>query len=163
VTEKYTDFTKQKLLQKCPTLGVFLTEWSDAEKRKAIRDELADMGIDLDELRKQVNIPNIDDFDLLCHVVFDQKPLTRSERANNVRQKEYFEKYSDKARKVLDILLEKYADGAIDDLSNMDILKLPELAREFGTPVNIVRLFGGKEGWLEATQQLSDEIYRRVN
>lgn len=162
VTEKYTDFTKEKLLQKCPTLNEFLNEWSDAEKRKVIKDELADMGIDLDELRKQVGISNIDDFDLLCHVVFDQKPLTRLERANNVRQKEYFEKYSEKAKKVLDILLEKYADGAIDDLGNMDILKLPELTQEFGSPVNIVSLFGGKAGWLEATQQLSNEIYRRT-
>ena len=109
-----------------------------------------------------LGIDNIDDFDLLCHVVFDQKPLTRSDRARNVRQKPYFEKYSEKAKRVLEILVDKYANGAIDDFDDMDCLKLPELQEEFGSPVNIVSLFGGKAGWLQATQDLQNAMYRRA-
>ncbi|MBQ3621233.1 hypothetical protein II941_00145 [bacterium] len=104
------------------------------------------LGIDLDVLRSEVGNNNIDDFDLLCHVVFDKKPLTRKERAVKAKQSTYFDKYGEKARKVIDILLDKYADGAIDDLSNMDILKLEELKNQFGSPLSIVDLFGGKIG-----------------
>lgn len=159
VTEKYTDYTKHKFLTKCATLDEFLNLWTDSEKRAAIKEELAALGIDLDELREEVGIENIDDFDLLCHVVFDRKPLTRSERASKAKKSTYFDKYGEQARKVIEILLDKYADGAIDDISNMDVLKLPELTDEFGTPISIVKLFGGKEGWLAATQQLSQAIY----
>ncbi|MCH3909478.1 MAG: DEAD/DEAH box helicase family protein [Bacilli bacterium] len=162
VTESYTDYTKHKFLQKCATLDDFLQLWTDSEKREAIKEELAIEGVSLDELRAQVGIDNIDDFDLLCHVVFDQKPLTRSDRARNVRQKPYFEKYSEKAKRVLEILVDKYANGAIDDFDDMDCLKLPELQEEFGSPVNIVSLFGGKAGWLQATQDLQNAMYRRA-
>lgn len=159
VTEKYTVFTKNRFLTKCSTLDEFLNMWSSSEKRAIIREELENLGIDLEELREEVGIDNLDDFDLLCHVVFDKKPLTRSERVKKIKQKEYFEKYSEKAQAVLNVLLQKYADGAIDDLSNMDILKLPELTEEFGSPVTIVSIFGGKAGWINATQQLSQMIY----
>lgn len=159
VTEKYTDFTKHKFLTKCATLEEFLTLWTDSEKRAIIKEELLKLGIDLDELRAEVGIDNIDDFDLLCHVVFDKKPLTRSERAKKAKASTYFDKYGEQARKVIEILLDKYADGAIDDIGNMDVLKLPELTDEFGTPVSIVKLFGGKAGWLAATQQISQAIY----
>ena len=82
-----------------------------------------------------------------------------SERARKAKASSYFDKYGEQARKVIEILLDKYADGAIDDISNMDVLKLPELTDEFGTPVSIVKLFGGKAGWLAATQQISQAIY----
>ena len=161
ITESYVDYSKHRVLNHIASLNDFLTQWPDAEKRAAIRAELAREGVDLEQLRKDVGIEGIDDFDLLCHVVFDQKPLTRSERARHVKQKEYFEKYSEKAKAVLEILLDKYADGAIDDLSDMEILKLPEI-QKIGSPLQIVREFNGRDGWLAAMQMLSNRLYERI-
>ncbi|MBQ5492900.1 MAG: DEAD/DEAH box helicase family protein [Mycoplasmataceae bacterium] len=162
VTKKYTDYAKDKFLLKCATLDDFLNRWIDSEKRAIIKDELSKLGIDLEELRSEVKIKNIDDFDLLCHIVFDKKPLTRSERAMKAKESSYFDKYGEKARKVIDILLDKYADGAIDDISNMDILKLPELTDEFGSPVSIVKLFGNKQEWKSLVKKMSQAIYRGI-
>lgn len=162
VTKKYTDYAKDKFLLKCATLDDFLNRWIDSEKRAIIKDELSKLGIDLEELRSEVKIKNIDDFDLLCHIVFDKKPLTRSERAMKAKESSYFDKYGEKARKVIDILLDKYADGAIDDISNMDILKLPELTNEFGSPVTIVKLFGNKQEWKSLVKKMSQAIYRSI-
>ena len=103
VTKKYNDYAKDKFLLKCASLDDFLNRWIDSEKRAIIKDELSKLGIDLEELRSEVKIKNIDDFDLLCHIVFDKKPLTRSERAMKAKESSYFDKYGEKARKVIDI------------------------------------------------------------
>ena len=120
--------------------------------------------LSMDELKKMdayfraVNYLSVGQLYLLDNPLL-RKPLTRSERASKAKKSTYFDKYGEQARKIIEILLDKYADGAIDDISNMDVLKLPELTDEFGTPISIVKLFGGKEGWLAATQQLSQAIY----
>lgn len=164
VTEKYTIFSKNKILQKCSTLESFLKNWTDLDKRKVIKEELLELGVDLDELRKEVNLGDIDDFDLICHIAYGQKPLTKKERARKIPKDTYFTRYNEKARKVLELLVKKYADGATGeyDLSDTSILKLPEFQNEFGSVVNIVNLFGGKDGWLAATQRLSNVMYGRV-
>lgn len=159
VTEKYTDYTKHKFLSKYATLDDFLNNWTDSQKRSIIKDELLKLGIDLDELRKEVGIDNMDDFDLLCHVVFDKKPLTRKERATKAKMSSYFDKYGQQAKKVINILIEKYGEGAIDDLSDMNILKLKEIAA-LGSPTAIVKLFGDKSGWINATKEISQIIYK---
>ena len=165
VTESFTDYTKQNLITKYPTIETFLTAWFNAERKQAIVAELLEQGVFLDKLQEDVGL-DLDPFDLICHVAFDRKVLTRSERANKVRRKpEYFEKYGEAARKVLDVLVTKFAedgyatlDKVLDDSQLVNFLSAPPFD-EFGRPLEVVRAFGGKERFREAMRELQEAIY----
>jgi type I restriction enzyme R subunit len=166
VTESFTDYTRQNLITKYPTIETFLTAWFNAERKQAIVAELLEQGVFLDKLQEDVGL-DLDPFDLICHVAFDRKVLTRSQRANKVRRKpEYFEKYGEAARKVLDVLVTKFAedgyatlDKVLDDGELVNFLSAPPFDA-FGRPLEVVRAFGGKENFHEAMRELQDIIYQ---
>ncbi len=157
ITESLRDYTRKAVLKEFSTLNVFLQKWTSAEQKLAILAELQSHGILLDELADEVG-KDLDPFDLICHVAFDQPPLTRKERANNVKKRNYFGKYSETARKVLEALLDKYADAGIDSIEDLGILRIFPLST-FGTPVEIIKLFGGKDQFLVALQELEAALY----
>ncbi|MBK6743980.1 MAG: DEAD/DEAH box helicase family protein [Hydrogenophilales bacterium] len=157
ITESLKDFSRKAVRQAYTSLNAFLNAWNDAERKLAIIEELASQGVFLDELAEQVG-RDYDAFDLVCHVVFDQPPLTRRERAEQVRKRHVFAKYGNQTRAVLDALLEKYADGGIKSVESLEILKVDPLTA-FGTPVEIVKLFGGKERYQAAIRELETELY----
>ncbi len=157
ITESLRDYTRKTLRQTYASLDAFLTVWRDAEKKRAVLDALAAQGVFLDELAAAVG-RDYDVFDLVCHVAFDRPPLTRRERAARVQKRDVFAKYGPKARAVLDTLLQKYADTGIQSVESLDILKVAPLSR-FGTPVEIVSLFGGKPAYLAAVAELESALY----
>lgn len=158
ITESLTDYTKRNVLSKYATLHDFLHVWNSAERKQAILDELAEQGVLIEELQEQIG-HEFDPFDLLCHIAFDQPPLTRRERANKVKKRNYFAKYGEKAAAVLDALLDKYADSGISNIESLDVLKVNPI-REFGTPQFIVnKIFGGKEKFKQAIRELEQELY----
>ena len=158
ITESLKDYTRKTVRKTYRSLDAFLKAWKDAERKQAIIEELASQGVFLDELAEQVG-RDYDAFDLVCHVAFDQPPLTRRERAARVKKRNVFAKYGDKTRAVLDALLEKFADGGVKSVESLDILKVDPLTG-FGTPVEIVNLFGGKEKYLAAIRELETELYK---
>jgi type I restriction enzyme R subunit len=157
ITESLKDYTRKTLLQTYTSLDDFLTAWNDAEKKQAILEELANQGVFLDELAESVG-RDYDAFDLICHVAFDQPPLTRKERAENVKKRNVFAKYGGQAKAVLEALLEKYSDSGISSMESLEILKVDPFSK-IGTPVEILRLFGGKPQYLEAIQALEAQLY----
>ena len=165
VTESFTDYTRQNLVTKFPTVETFLTAWFNAERKAAIVAELLEQGVFLDKLQEDVGL-DLDPFDLICHVAFDRKAQTRSERANHARQKPgYFEKYGPAARKVLDALVTKFADDGyatldkvMDDGEFVTFLSAPPF-NEIGRPLEVVRAFGGKDGFRAAMRELQEVIY----
>lgn len=160
ITESLKDYSRKTVLKSFESLDAFLTIWNDADRKQAIIDELAMKGLFLEELSEQVG-KNYDGFDLVCHVAFDQPPLTRRERADNVKKRNVFAKYGEKTRAVLNALLDKYADGGLRSVESLEILKVDPLT-SFGTPVEIVNLFGGKQKYLSAIEQLETELYRKA-
>ncbi len=159
-TESLIDFTKNQLRKRYANLKDFLKQWSEAERKQAILDELRDDCVLIDAVRgKNPALAQADLFDIICHVAFDQKPLTRRERANNVKKRNYFAQYEGKAREVLEALLDKYADHGITNLEDKNILETPPFNR-IGTPPRIARLFGGEEQLEKALHDLEKEIYR---
>ena len=161
ITESLTDYTRKSIRKAYQTLDTFLDKWVTSHRKQAVIDELSEQGVFFDELAQLVG-PDYDAFDLICHVAYDQKPLTRKERANNVKKHNVFGKYGDAARAVLDALLEKYADSGIPTLESFDTLKIDPLAK-LGTPVEIVKLFGGKKGYLDALHELETALYSKAN
>lgn len=157
ITESLTDYTRKKVHAEYATLDDFLQKWSSAEQKEAIVAELEENGVLFAELADQVG-KDFDPFDLVCHVAFDQPPLTRRERAENVRKRNYFAKYGDQARAVLEALLEKYADEGIETIESVNVLRVQPLDK-FGTPVEIVRLFGGAEKYQTAVKELESALY----
>jgi type I restriction enzyme, R subunit len=157
ITESLKDYTRKAVRKTYASLNAFLNAWNEADRKQAIVHELATQGVFIDELAEQVN-RDLDAFDLICHVAFDQKPLTRRERADKVRKRNVFAKYGDKTRAVLEALLDKYADAGLKSVESLDILKVDPLAR-FGTPIEIVKLFGGKPKYLAAIQHLEEQLY----
>ena len=160
VTESLQDYTKKALTEEYKTLSKFLKDWNSAEKKSIIINKLEDEGLLLNELEQEVG-RNYDPFDLICHVAFDKKPLTRQERAKNVKKRDYFSKYSEKAKAVIEALLDKYADEGLTDLESLNVLKVNPL-REFGTPFEIIELFGGKNGYLKTIRKLESQLYAEV-
>lgn len=158
VTTSYRDYTRQKAKKEFSSLNDFLTKWQSSDKKQAIIDELYDKEILVDELKEQVG-KDMDIFDLICHVAFDQPPLTRKERAENVKKRNYFTKYADKARAILEALLDKYADEGIENIESLNILQVNPFDK-FGSPVEIIKLFGGKDKYLEALAELEKELYK---
>jgi type I restriction enzyme R subunit len=159
VSESYKDYSKRNIKKQYATLDDFIKRWSDEEKKQVIYDELLDQGIVLEELRDEIGKGDIDDFDLICHIAFDMKPLTKAERINNVKKRNYFAKYGEQAREVLEILLDKYMNSNIIDIEDVKILKLDEF-KQIGMPGRILKIFGGKEKYLETIKELEAELYR---
>lgn len=157
ITESLKDYTRKAVEKEFSSLDDFLKRWTSSERKMAVVDELERQGVLFTALEDEVG-KDLDPFDLICHVVFGQKPLTRKERAENVRKRDIFTRYGDPARAVLDALLDKYADEGIDDIEEMTILMVPPLNR-FGTPTEIVSAFGGKAGYLQALRELEDALY----
>lgn len=157
--ENIIDYTKTNVYREFSSLSNFILQWDAEEKKKKIRDIFSEKGIDLEQIKKDEGMEDVDDYDFICHIAFDQKPLTRKERANDVKKRNVFAKYSGEARAVLEALLDKYADSSIYEIEDMDILKLDPFAR-FGKPSKIASLFGGKEGYLRAVKELEKEIYK---
>lgn len=160
VTESYRDYSRKGIRQEFASLDDFLQKWNSSKKKAAIIDALAEYGIELPKLAKEVG-KDYGDFDLICHIAFDQPPLTRSERANNVKKRNYFAKYGDQARAVLEALLDKYADEGIISIENNNVLKLDPF-RQLGTPVEIINdVFGGKAQYEAALQALEAELFKQ--
>lgn len=157
ITESLKAYTKRNIQNEFKTLDEFLTKWNEAERKEAIIKELEERGVLFEELKDEVG-KDLDPFDLICHIAFDMPPLTRRERANNVKKRNYFTKYGESAREVLEALLNKYADEGIENLENLEILRVPDF-KKFGSPIEIIRRFGGKKKYLEAINELKREIY----
>lgn len=160
ITESYRDFTRKQIQSEFASLDDFLQRWHSAKKKQAIIDLLEDHGIVLDNLAAEVG-KDYGDFDLIAHIAYDQPPLTRQERANNVKKRNYFTKYGEQARAVLHALLEKYADEGISTIESAKVLKLKPFS-DIGTPVEIInKVFGGKDQYETAIQELEQELYKQ--
>ncbi len=156
--ENIIDYTKTSIKGEYSSLESFIMRWNEEDKKEAIIKELRDYGIDLLSLKKDQGMEDVDDFDFICHIAFDKKPLTRKERAEGVKKKDIFAKYGDKAKEVLNILLEKYADSDIYEIEKMDVLKLDPI-NKYGAPAKIVSYFGGKQAYIEAVKELENNLY----
>ncbi len=160
ITESLRDYSRKAVRKQYTSLDAFLNAWNDAERKQTILDELATHGVFLDELAEQVG-KELDPFDLVCHIAFDRPPFTRRERAEKVKKRDVFGQYEGKARQVLAALLDKYADIGIASVESLDILKVDPL-RTFGTPVEIINLFGGKPAYLAAIRNLETALYQEA-
>ena len=160
ITESLTDYTRKAVHKAYASLDAFLNAWQAAERKQAIVEELAGEGVFLDELAEQLG-HDLDAFDLICHVAFDQPPLTRRERAANVRKRNVFGKYGDKARAVMEALLDKYADAGLKSVESLEILRVDPFSR-LGTALEILGLFGGRQPYLDAVQELETELYQKA-
>ena len=158
-TESLVDYTKKNMLAHYATLDDFITKWNSTQKKSAIFTELLAQGVLLAQLREQTGRDDMDDFDLICHIAYDVPAMTRKERAQAVRDSGYLNQFNEKAKAVLDALLEKYATAQINDLDDMEILRLREF-QKIGSVANIIKIFGGREQFLHAAQNLEDELYR---
>ena len=156
--ESIVDYTKENILGKYASLDNFIRQWGAEEKKEAIRDLLRQRGIDLEQVKEQQGMADVDDFDFICHVAFDKKPLTRRERANNVKKRDFLSKYSGAAREVLEALLDKYMNTGIYEIEKTEVLKLDPFVK-MGRPAKIASYFGGKDGYLKAVKELENEIY----
>lgn len=158
ITESLRDFTRIQIGKRFVSLDAFLQAWSVADRKQAIISELEEHGILFDELAREVG-KDLDPFDLICHIAFGQKPLTRRERAERVKKRDVFGKYSDKARKVLQALLDKYADDGIENIEQPEVLKLTPLDK-LGSPVEIISAFGGRDQYRAALLELERALYQ---
>ena len=158
VTKKLTTHTGEQVRERYRTLEEFLQHWNQPNRKTEIIEQLREHGVLIDELRDAVGT-DVDVFDLLCHVAYDQPPLTRHERANRVKKRNYFGKYGETARAVLEALLDKYATEGIEDLENIRVLKIDPFT-QIGSPLEIVQLFGGRTDYQQAVRELESEIYR---
>ncbi|MBI1233047.1 MAG: DEAD/DEAH box helicase [Alphaproteobacteria bacterium] len=160
VTESLKDYTRRRLRDEFDSLDAFLRRWSETDRKSAIVEALAEEGVLLDVL-EEVAGKDLDPFDLICHVAFDRPPLTRRERAENVRKRDVFARYGPEARTVLDALLDKYAEDGVLDVDDVKVLDLNPL-RSMGTKVELIRRFGGKDGFLAATNALQAALYEEA-
>ncbi len=158
ITESLRDYTKKSILTTYASLDVFLRSWKQADKKRVIVEELQQQGVLFSELNDEIGSV-FDPFDLICHVAYEQKPLTRKDRADKVKKRDYFTKYGELARKVIDALLDKYADDGLLDLENPAIITLDPIKR-LGTAAEIIKAFGGMTAYDAAIHSLTDELYR---
>lgn len=156
--ESIVDYTKENILDEYASLDDFIRIWSAEDKKEKIKELLEQYGIDLEMLKEDQGMAEVDDFDFICHVAFDKKPLTRKERANNVKKKDFFSQYSGVAREVLEALLDKYMNTGIYQIETTEILKLDPF-QKYGKPSKIAGYFGGKSGYLSAVKALEQVIY----
>lgn len=158
ITESLTDYTRKNIRESYASLDAFLKTWKEADKKQAIIEELETRGVLFSVLKDEVS-GEYDPFDLICHLAFEQKPLTRKERAEQVKKRDYFAKYGELAHKVIDALLEKYADEGLRDLENPAIITMDPVSR-LGTAREIITAFGGKPAYDEAIHALTDALYQ---
>ena len=156
--ESIIDYTKENIRGSYASLDNFIRQWSAEEKKEKIRELLLEHGIDLEALKADQNMTDVDDFDFICHVAFDKKPLTRRERAENVKKRDFLSKYSGAAREVLEALLDKYMNTGIYEIEKTEILRLDPFLK-MGKPQKIASYFGGKDGYLKAVKELEQAIY----
>lgn len=157
-TESITDYTRKNINDTYASISDFVTKWNAADKKAEITDLLLENGIDLQALKIEHGMADIDDFDFICHIAYGKKPLTRRERAESVKKRDVFNKYGAKARKVLEALLDKYANEGITQLENRKVLQLDPF-RQMGSPANIAKFFGGNQEYFSAVRELEDLIY----
>lgn len=156
--EDIIDYTKSNIMGEYASLSDFIRKWKASDKKEAIETFFAERGIDLKALKEDQGMSDVDDFDFICYVAYGKKPLTRQERANNVKKRDFFSNYSGDARAVLEILLDKYMNQGITEVEDIKVLSLADFA-EYGKPAKIVKLFGGKEQYEQAVKELEDSIY----
>jgi Type I site-specific restriction-modification system, R (restriction) subunit and related helicases len=157
ITESLRDYTRHTVQAQYASLDDFLGHWTAADRKEAVIEELKEQGVLLEALRDQVD-PDLDAFDLICHVVYDRPPLTRRERADAVKKRDVFTKYGVEARAVLNGLLDKYADGGLVDVQDVAVLRVQPLS-DLGTPVELVQRFGGRDAYLAAVHDLESALY----
>jgi type I restriction enzyme R subunit len=163
ITESLKDYTRKRVREQYASLDDFLNRWDRADRKQAIIEELAEQGVFWDDLMQEVGKTlgeEPDPFDIICHIVYDQPPRSRKERAENVRKRNYFSQYGETARQVLDGLLEKYAEAGIEPIEDRKILNLDPFNR-LGSPVELIQAFGGKEGYKQAVRELEDALYHQ--
>jgi type I restriction enzyme R subunit len=158
ITTSLKDHTKEIIKGQFATLDDFLNRWNSIDKKTVLIEELRQQGVLVEALYNAVN-KEVDLFDLICHVAYDQPPMTRKERANNVKKRNYFTKYGEQVRKVLENLLDKYCDEGISDIESLEVLKVQPFT-EFGSPIEILGTFGGKNDYLNAIHELEQELYK---
>ena len=156
--ESITDYTRHNILDEYASLDQFIRAWRKDPKKDRLNTMLRERGIDLEKLKAEQGMDDVDDFDFICHIAFDRKPLTRRERAENVKKRDFLSKYQGEARKVLETLIESYKDLGIHEISKTEILKLEQF-RKFGKQARIAALFGGKAGYLRAVRELEEALY----
>lgn len=160
ITISLKDHTKEIIKGKYASLEDFLLKWNHADKKEAIIKELQEQGVMVEALYEAVD-KQVDLFDLICHVAYDQPPLTRKERANNVKKRNYFTKYGEQARKVLETLLDKYADEGVENIESIEVLRVKPFD-EYGSPIEIISHFGNKQHYLDAVKELETELYKQA-
>ena len=157
--ESIVDYTKSNILGQYASLDNFIQKWSAEEKKEAVRDLLKEQGIDLEAMKAEQGMSDVDDFDFICHVAYDRKPLTRRERANGVKKRDFLSRYSGVAKEVLEALLDKYMNLGVYEIEKTEILQLDPFVK-YGKPAKIASYFGGKDGYLRAVKELEEEIYK---
>ena len=160
-TESITDYTRKNINDTYANLDDFINHWNASERKAEITDLLREQGIDLQALKQDRNMEDVDDFDFICHIAYGKKPLTRRERAENVKKRDVFNKYGEQARKVLEALLDKYADDGISQLESRSVLRLDPF-RQMGSPANIAKFFGGNQQYVSAVKELEYLIYSNI-
>lgn len=156
--EGIVDYTKENIKGEYATLDAFIREWRNDTKKDKIKNLLLERGIDIEKLKAEQSMEEVDDFDFICHIAFDQKPLTRKERAENVRRQDFFSKYNGVAKEVLEALLDQYMNHGISEITSTEVLRLEPFIK-LGKPSKIASYFGGKEGYLFTVEELQDAIY----
>ena len=156
--ESVVDYTKENILGQYATLDLFIEEWRNDPKKDKIKKLLLQHGIDIEGIKKEQKMEDVDDFDFICYIAFNQKPLTRKERVDGVKKQDFFNKYNGPAREVLEVLLDKYKNQGITEIVNMGVLRLDPFIK-LGKPTKIVGYFGGKEGYISAVADLQNAIY----
>ena len=158
-TTNLIDFTRKNITAQYASLEDFLRRWRKDERKQIIIDELKEYDVLIDAIKEvQPSLQDSDVFDVICHVAYGKKPLTRRERANNVRKRNYFAKYEGKAREILEALLDKYAEQGVLNMESLEMLKLDPF-KQLGQPTKIVRYFGGKEKYYQAIYELEQQLY----
>lgn len=159
--ENIIDYTRTNILGEYADLETFIRKWNSEEKKTAISELFKEHGIDLQALKQSQGMEDVDTFDFIMHIAFDQKPLTRKERANDVKKRDFISKYNGAAKAVLEALLDMYSDEGVQQIEDTQVLKLDPFVR-MGKPAALVKLFGGKDGYLKAVRELENEIYKVV-
>lgn len=158
IQENIIDYTKANIIGEFASLEAFIRNWKGAERKAIIAEHLAEVGIDIDKLKAEQNMSDVDDFDFICYIAYGKKPLTRKERANNTKKKDIFSKFSGQAKEVLELLLEKYMDLGIKEIEKTEILKLEDF-QKYGKPSKIAKLFGGSQAYKEVVSKMKDYLY----
>ncbi len=158
--ESIVDYTKSNVLGEYASLDRFIQDWNAADKKAVIKEQFSALGIDFEQLKKEQNMTEVDDFDFICHIAYDKKPLTRAERANNVKKRDFISKYNEQAQKVLNILLDKYMNEGIYEMEDEAIFNTPFMKKVLGGNITkVMGYFDGAEGFHSAIKELEAELY----